>query len=182
MKSVNYFRTFLEDKNVASLTPTSHFVVKDLCKSIDFAKDSVIVEYGPGTGVFTKFILKNTTPDSRLIAIETNPRFVGLLENLNDQRLTIVNDKAENIKKVLRNLGIKKIDYLISGIPFSYIKDEIKSKLIKDSYDSLSEEGKFLIYQYSLHIKKYLKDYFNSINSRIQILNFPTMFIMEAVK
>jgi phospholipid N-methyltransferase len=55
-------------------------------------------------------------------------------------------------------------------------------RIIENTYDSLAKGGKFLVYQYSNHVKKYLSQYFQSINSTFEILNIPTLFIFEAVK
>lgn len=52
MDTITYLKNFVRDRNVASITPTSAIGVKKVCSKIDFHKPSVIVEYGPGTGVF----------------------------------------------------------------------------------------------------------------------------------
>jgi len=182
MKKVNYIKLFLKDKMVAAIVPTSSFGVKKLCRAIDFKKDIVIVEYGPGGGVFTKFLLKNMNAQSKIIAIENNSNFVSILQEIKDPRLIIVHNKVQNLKEILEKLDKPAIDYIISGIPFSYIKEDLKMRIIENTYDSLAKGGKFLVYQYSNHVKKYLSQYFQSINSTFEILNIPTLFIFEAVK
>jgi len=182
MKKANYIKLFLKDKMVAAVVPTSSFGVKKLCRAIDFKKDIVIVEYGPGSGVFTKYLLHNMNAESRIIAIESNSNFVNILKEIKDSRLLVFNDKVQNLNEILEKLDKPAIDYIISGIPFSYIKEDLKMRIIKNTYESLAKGGKFLVYQYSNHIKKYLSKYFQSINSTFEILNIPTLFIFEAVK
>ena len=182
MKKVNYIKLFLKDKMVAAIVPTSSFGVKKLCRAIDFKKNIVVVEYGPGNGVFTRFLLKNMNLQSKIIAIESNPDFVSLLQEIKDPRLMVVNDIVQNLNEILEKLNKPSVDYIISGIPFFYIKEDIKMRIIKNTYDSLAKGGKFLVYQYSNHMKKYLSHYFQSINSTFEILNIPTLFIFEAVK
>jgi phospholipid N-methyltransferase len=173
---------FMEDKMVAAVLPTSPFGVKKLCRAIDFGKNITIVEYGPGNGVFTKFLLKNINSSSKIIAIESNPRFVEMLKDIKDPRLVTVHNEVQNLNEILKNLNQPAIDYIISGIPFSYIEEEQKRRIIENTYQSLASGGKFLVYQYSSHIKKYLSQYFQSIHSTFEILNIPTLFIFEAVK
>lgn len=182
MKKANYIKLFLKDKMVAAVVPTSSFGVKKLCRAIDFKKNIVVVEYGPGNGVFTRFLLKNMNARSKIIAIENNANFVSILQEIKDPRLIIFHNKVQNLNEILEELNKPAIDYIISGIPFSYIKEDLKMKIIENTYESLAQGGKFLVYQYSNHIKKYLRKYFQSINSTFEILNIPTLFIFEAVK
>jgi phospholipid N-methyltransferase len=182
MKKANYIKLFLKDKMVAAVVPTSSFGVKKLCRAIDFRKNIIVVEYGPGSGVFTKFILNNMNAQSKIIAIESNPDFVSLLREIKDHRLLVFHNKVQNLNEILEKLNKPTIDYIISGIPFSYIKKDLKMRIIENTYESLARGGKFLVYQYSNHIKKYLNKYFQSINSTFEILNIPTLFIFEAIK
>ena len=45
-----------EKKMVGSMTPSSRFLMDKMLKNIDFKKSKLIVELGPGTGVFTEKI------------------------------------------------------------------------------------------------------------------------------
>ena len=80
MKTFIYLKNLVTDRYVASVTPTSRFGVDKVCNKIDFSKSDVIVEYGPGTGVFTTVLLKNMPKDSKLIAIERNQNFCRYLK------------------------------------------------------------------------------------------------------
>lgn len=182
MSRIYFFKNFLKDGMIASVIPSSSFSVKKLCRNIDFNKDNIIVEYGPGTGVFTKFLLKKMTPQSKLIVIEANKNFVDFLEKIEDPRLSVIHDKAENVVEILEQYNVLSADYVISGIPFSYFDKELKLKIIKNTHQSLSEGGKFLVYQNSNHVKKYLNHYFGTIDSDIEILNIPFLFIHKAIK
>ena len=80
MDTLIYIMNFIKDRNVASITPTSSVGVKKVCNKIDFSQNSLIVEYGPGTGVFSKYLLRQMGEDSRLILIERNRNFNSLLK------------------------------------------------------------------------------------------------------
>ena len=64
MSRASFVKTLFKDIMVGAVTPTSSFAVKNVCRKIDPAKARVIVEYGPGTGVFTQFLL-DTIPDEK---------------------------------------------------------------------------------------------------------------------
>lgn len=181
-KCPNLLKCFLKDKNVASVIPTSKSNVKYLCNKINFERHITIIEYGPGTGVFTKYLLNKLTKKSKIIAIETNKQLTTHLTKIKDKRLIIINESAENIKNILKKLKIRRADYIISGIPFSLIKKQAKQKIIRDSYKLLTPEGKFLIYQTSPKIKKDLKKQFEKVDSKLKLINIPPLIMIEAGK
>lgn len=182
MSTITYLRNFIKDKNVASVTPSSLICVKRVCRKIDFKKKNVIVEYGPATGVFTKFILKNMNSSSRLIAIELNSNFADELRKISDNRLIVVNDNVKNVSKIVTDTGFKQVDYIISGIPFSFLNHAVRMKILEQTRNLLKENGKFLAYQTSGHLKKPLQKIFGNLHTEFELLNIPPMVIYEAIK
>jgi len=182
MNRLFFLKNFLEDKDVASVTPSSKFSVRKICTKINFNKKNIIVEYGPGTGVFSEYLLKSMSPDSKLVLIETNKYFVEELRKIKDERVLVFHDNAENVAQILHQCNINKVDYVISGIPFSFFNENLKRKIIENTYNSLSDGGKLLIYQFSHNIKKYLQQYFKDIYSELDILNIPPLCIFEVIK
>src|SRR5690625_7517344 len=88
MGKIDFLKTFIKDKDVASITPTSMHCVRKVCTNIDFSLDFTLVEYGPGDGVFTRYLLEKMSAGSRLIIIESNDECVDhLSETLLDLRV-----------------------------------------------------------------------------------------------
>jgi phospholipid N-methyltransferase len=119
MSRLSFFLNYLSDPRIATLAATPQTVVKKVCRGIDFSKDMIVVEYGPGDGAYTRYLLNTMTRKSRLIAIETNKRFKVQLKKIDDRRLTVANDDARNVLRILRQNGLERVSYVISGIPFS---------------------------------------------------------------
>ena len=182
MESLKYVKNFIKDKDIASIAPSSSFSVKKLCKKIDFEKKNVIVEYGPGNGVFTYPILEKMTPDSKLIAIEKNGNFVKYLNKNKDPRLIVVQDDAQKVKHILEKYGEEKADYVLSGIPLSFFGSKDREKLMRETYNCLRTEGKFLVYQFTRKSEEYLERQFDYVKRDFEILNIPPLSIFEAVK
>lgn len=187
MSTLSYVKNFISDKYIASVTPTSNFGVKKVCGKIDFSRCGLVVEYGPGTGVFTKYLLHKMGPDSRLIMIERNANFVTLLkENIRDPRAVVINDCASNIRDVLAGLGKASADYVISGIPFSFLTDDMKDRILRNSFAALRPEGKFLayqtFYQSDNHLKTHLDRVFDFVLVEYEMRNLPPLRIYEARK
>jgi len=175
-------KNFFKDRNIASVAPSSKFAVNKVCKKMDLSGKRVIVEYGPGTGVFTRALLRKMDPDSKLIVIETNPNMISLLKEIKDHRVYIFNDSAENVEDILNHCGEETADYIISGIPFSFIKKDKKHLIVGNTQRVLSDDGTFLVYQFTLAVLGYLRKYFNKISYDFVLLNIPPIIIFEAVK
>lgn len=183
MKTITYVKNFIKDKNIGSVTPTSKFGIKKLCKRIDFSKDINIVEYGPGTGCFSEYILGRMTKGSSFILIEQNRNFYRILKRkFSDDRLHIINSSAADVCSIVSDLNMDSIDYTISGIPFSFFDDSLKHDIISNTHEVLSQNGKFLIYQYSDNLTKPLKRYFSTIETEFIIFNIPPLYIIQAAK
>ncbi len=184
MSTISYIKNFIKDRDVAAITPSSKFLVRRVCQWIDFTQPQVIVEYGPGTGVFSEYIMKRMTADSRLILIEGNANFVQKLRAMSsgDDRVEVVHDRAENVAHVLEQAGETEADYVLSGIPFSFLDEETKHELIQNTRSILSDDGKFLVYQNYNHMEDPLRHHFGSVKKAYEILNIPPMFLYEASK
>ena len=182
MTTISYLKNFIRDRNVASVTPSSMALVKRVCTKIDFNKDNIIVEYGPGNGVFTRYILENSTAETQIISIELNANFAKALEKIQDARLHILHDSAENVGDILNAFKIKEVDYFLSGIPFSFIKKKQKDALLHTTFSLLKPDGKFLAYQTSSHLKGHLQNHFPQVSMKFEIRNLPPMCLYEACK
>jgi len=182
MRHLHFLKNFMKDRYIGALTPTTSFCVRRVCRKMDLSKDKVIVEYGPGDGPYTEHILSKMSRGSTLIAIETNKVFVAHLKKIKDKRLIVIEGSAEDVKKILADLKLKKADYVLSGIPFSFFPRRMKIRIIRNTYDVLKNGGQFLVYQYSFHVKKYLRRYFKKIRTDFEPINLPPYFIMQAIK
>lgn len=168
-------------KTVAALAPTSKFarakIVSELREDHKF-----VVEYGAGDGIITKEILKKLPPDGRLVAIELNDTFIDFLQKIKDERLTIIKGDVANICKDFSQLGLPRIDAVISGIPFSYLPSETRKEIIKNTYAALSNTGVFIVYQHTPFILSKLKLCFKNVCWFFEPRNIFPYFIMIAEK
>ena len=54
--------------------------------------------------------------------------------------------------------------------------------IVRKTRDYLRDGGKFIVYQYSTHMKKYLRIYFNKVSINFEPRNLPPIFIMVCEK
>ena len=187
MDTLVYLKTMLRDKNVASFTPTSAVGIKKVCSKINFKKRNVVIEYGPGTGVFTRYLLDHLSQDSVLILIERNLDFVDILkQTFKDPRLHIYYDSAENVLELLKKSKQSQADYILSGIPFSFLPASLREDIIQKSYKCLRPNGKFLAYQTFFQMDRYLKTHldesFSAVYTNFCFMNVPPMRLFEGIK
>lgn len=183
MSRFHFIKNFIKDRNVAAITPTSIRCVKRVCKHIDFAHDFTLVEYGPGDGVFTRFLLRRMSAGSRLILVEANQDFVQHLTNtIDDERVSLHHLLADEVESIIDSQDIGCIDYVLSGIPFSFFDKERKRAILEATRTILKEGGKFLAYQTSGHLKKPVMEIFGNYHVEIEMLNIPPYVVYEVVK
>jgi phospholipid N-methyltransferase len=152
---------------------------------MDFSEPRVIVEFGPGEGCYTREILKRMHPESRLLLFEIDNEFVQHLHKQfrHESRVEIIHDYAQNISKHLAKRGLKNCDYVISGIPFSYIDVPVKQALVQSTFDALAPEqhAAFIIYQVTNELKAHARQ-FPRVESRYCLQNFPPMVVTAYYK
>ncbi|MFC4817994.1 class I SAM-dependent methyltransferase [Flavobacterium sp. GCM10023249] len=167
---------------IGALSPSSSFLAKKMLEPIDFASADCIVEFGPGTGVFTHKLLEKMKPDAKLLSFEINPSFIEELQKIEDPRLILINDSAEKIQDYLEQHHFASADYIISSLPFAMIPDAVVHNILTNSDNALSENGKYIQFQYSLNAKKKLESYFSEVSINFTFLNLPPAFIYSCSK
>lgn len=182
LKSTLVFaRNFIKHpRMLGSMIPSSRFLVNRLLRLVDWKAAKVIVEYGPGVGVITKEIVQRMAPDARLIVVETNEEFVGVLrKTMPDSRLDVVHGSAADIRGILHERGIEHADYVISGIPYSLMPAEVRDAIIAATYAVLRPGGRFLVFQYSPVALPAVRRVFDNVKLDFELLNIlpATLFI-----
>lgn len=183
-KKAAFLKQFWQEKKmVGAMSPSSKYLAHKMLKNIDFKKAKVLVELGPGTGVFTKRILELMNPDAKLLVFELNDNFYYTLkEEIQDDRMILIHDSAEYIQKYLNEAGLLHTDYVISSLPLANFPNKLKANVLNASYDALKNQGKYIQFQYSLNSRKALEERFESVHISFTPLNFPPAFVYTCLK
>lgn len=178
VRKKDFFSAFLKKgKNIGAIAPSSRFLVKKMLEPIDFKTVKCIVEFGPGTGSITHELLNHMPPESLLLAFEINTDFCEILKEITDPRLKIISDTAENIELYLKENNIKKVDYIVSSLPFAMIPNGVVRNILTVVRKVLKPSGVFMQYQYSLNAYKKLKTTFNKVDVNFTPMNIPPAFV-----
>ena len=172
------FQFFKGAQTVGSFFPSTPILATKIVKHIDFKKSKLIVEVGPGTGVFTKKILKKLNKDAVFIAFELNEKFYQKLKKeINDPRFFIINGSAEDLKEYLIHKDYLEVDYLISSIPLSNFKGKKIVTLLHSFRELIGEKGTFIQFQYSFNQKRLFHKLFPNVIMDFTQFNIPPAFI-----
>ena len=173
-----FLRSFLRDwRTIGSVTPSSRFLVEAMLDEVDFARARRVVEYGPGTGVFTVEALRRLRPDGQLLALDTEAHFIDALrERLPDRRLVAVPGSAASVERHIAALGWPAADAIISGIPYTAMPAALRTAILRASAAALAPDGLFLAYQYSPYIRPLLGQLYGRVETRWVALNVPPAF------
>ncbi len=178
MSKRTFFSAFLKRGNtVGAVAPSSRFLVKKMVDPIDFTNVKCIVEFGPGTGSITLELLKRMPENAILLAFEINQDFCDKLNKINDPRIKIISDTAENLVEHLSQNNIEKVDYIVSSLPFAMLPNRVVRNILKVSQKVLGTSGSYIQYQYSLNAFRKLKSNFKQVSMDFTPMNIPPAFI-----
>lgn len=167
-------------KSIGAVAPSGKFLAKKMMQPVNFTNAACIVEYGPGTGVFTKELVKRKNRQTKLILIEQNPLFCKMLKRKfkNQAGVYIVEGSAENVNKYINKLGFKTADYIISGLPFASLPKELSENILKETKKAIGNRGRFITFQYSMVKRKFFEQYFKISGGLLEMRNIPPAYVL----
>jgi phospholipid N-methyltransferase len=170
-----FFRGFVENPAmVASVVPSSQATIDAMLAKVDWTRCRVFVEYGPGVGTFTTRILDLLPPDGHLIAIDTNPRFIDFLKKtIDDPRFEPVLGSAADVESIVRAAGFHEADYVISGLPFTALPQDVAEGIVDATYAVLRVGGAFMTYQFLPTARDLTAARFDRTDKGLALLNVP---------
>jgi len=168
---------------VGSMTPSSRFLAAKMLNHISIEEAKVVVELGPGTGVFTEKILEKMGENTQLIVVELNDDFYNTLQNkFHHPNLHLKHGSADQIGIYLKEYGFEKADLIISSLPLANFPSDLRKNVIETAKNCLDDKGKFVQFQYSLQSLKTLKRNFHLVKVEFTAFNFPPAFVYTCSK
>ncbi len=114
---------------------------------VDFSAAPVIVEFGPGTGAFTREIARRLRPGSHYLGIELNEAFThGLTANF--PHLAFAHGSVADLASILPQRGIGAIDAVICGLPWATLPVALQERVFAGLDRFLRPGGVFATFGY----------------------------------
>jgi len=188
---VRFLREFLSrPRGIGAVAPSSTRLAKEITRGIDWSRVQVAVEFGPGTGVFTEYILSNLPPQAKFFVIERNPALADCFRRRYPQ-VALHEDCAGNIRQICQRQGVDQVDCVISGLPWAIFSEALQIRLLEALHSILKPGGQFTTFAYlqgllmpnGRRFRKKLDVYFTEISrSPLVWLNLPPAFVYRCKK
>ncbi|MBN1918495.1 MAG: methyltransferase domain-containing protein [Verrucomicrobia bacterium] len=187
----SFFSAFLRrPAEVGAIAPSSRSLARRMVGGMDLAHARCVVEYGPGTGAFTREILDRLGPDGQLVAIEKNPDFIPILHE-RFPNLDVVQASAEELPRLLAERGFDAADAIVSGLPYTVLPWDLVERIIAVSRECLCPGGLFNTVQYynsyvlmpaARKFQRLLHATFDEITHYRTLWNLPPAFVYSCRK
>jgi phosphatidylethanolamine/phosphatidyl-N-methylethanolamine N-methyltransferase len=156
-----------------------------MLEDLDLRSATSVLEYGPGTGVFTGSILEQIGPQTNFAAIELNSRLASLLRARHPQ-VSVFEDSVANVRSICDHAGMGQVDCIVSGLPWAAFPESTQIKFLDEMMRVLRPGGHFVTFAYVHGVwlpqgKRFadlLPAYFGSVSkSPVVWLNVPPAFV-----
>ena len=172
----NFFAQFLKNpRNIGAIAPSSRFLADKMMAPIDFSKAQCIVEFGSGSGAFTRELVRRKRPETTLICMEMNPAFCAPLQQRYgaEPNVHILEVSAARVNEELKRYGFSRADCIVSGLPFTSMTADVTAEILTATQEAMGVEGMFITFQYSMVKKRLFLQYFDITASRWELRNLP---------
>jgi len=177
----------LHPTKTGAIAPSSQFLARTMVEWIDLPKAKTVLEYGPGTGVFTEQIIQRMPAGSKFAAIELNPRLAELFRRRHPG-LTLIEDSVANVDAICQKLGLGQVDGIVCGLPWASFPESLQTRILDQMMTVMSPNGQFVTFAYlqglllppGKRFAQLLPKYFTHVSkSRTVWLNLPPAFVYQ---
>jgi phosphatidylethanolamine/phosphatidyl-N-methylethanolamine N-methyltransferase len=191
-----FLREFIARPGViGAVAPSSVHLARRMVEGLDLGRADAVVEFGPGSGVFTAQILPRLGRQTRFFAIERNAAMAALVR---DQfpGVTVLEEDAANVDRLCARQGIGidgegGVDYILSGLPWPSFSDRLRTDILTAAHRALKPGGMLITFGYHIgltmrgawHFRREARRMFSSMTiSPVVWRNIPPAFIYRCTK
>lgn len=127
--------------------PSSRGLARAMAAQIDIASEGAIIELGAGTGVVTQALLEAGIAHNRLLVIERDKKLHALLHGIFHDLQVLCADALE-LDDVLKNAGIKKVNAIVSSLPFITMPIAVRHGIQEKMAKAIGEDGIIIQFTY----------------------------------
>lgn len=169
-----------EWRHTGAVWPSGKRLARAMVNAIGpLAPGQVIIELGPGTGVFTRELLRRR-PANPVVAIEFNHAFAAHLHR-HLPEVMVVEGCASCLDEHLLRLGIprERVGAVISGLPLLVLPRDLSVRILASVHEILPPGARFVQFTYSkFRWRRFRLKGFQPETSRAVWLNFPPAVVM----
>jgi len=186
MGMIDFIREFAgAPASIGAIAPSSVSLAKEMVRDLQLGNSEAVLEYGPGTGSFTPFILSEIPQGCKFVAIELNPRFAEAFRS-RFRHVTLHESSVTDARQICNQYGIATADCIVSGLPWAAFSTGMQQNILDEMMRVLKPGGQFVTFAYvhgmilppARRFAEMLLRYFSNIErSRIVWTNLPPAFV-----
>jgi len=143
-----FFRAFLRDLGrVGAIAPSSTGLAEAMVDWIDWSDVESVIEFGPGTGVFTQAVEEKVRSDASFFAIERDSKLAAITRE-RCPSTPVLEDCVSNVPALCRDRGIERADAVICGLPWASFSPELQETCLDALFSVLRPGGYFATFAY----------------------------------
>ena len=143
-------------------------------EDLDLRSADAVLEYGPGTGIFTEFVLRELKPGTKFAAIELNPHFADIFKS-RYPLVPLFQDSVANVQRICKSAGMQAVDCIVSGLPWATFPEPLQVQCLDEMMRVLKPGGRFVTFSYvhslaltgARRFASRLPDYFKTISKAL---------------
>ncbi|OUT57211.1 MAG: hypothetical protein CBB71_16235 [Rhodopirellula sp. TMED11] len=189
--SITFLKEFLRHPTrVGAIAPSSPGLVRAMVESFDWQTVRNVVEFGPGTGVFTEAVAKNLHPEAKFVAIEQGADMVQTTRQRCPD-VNVIHGSATDLNSICEAAGIGQIDAVVCGLPWASFPESLQTEIMDVMLDRMADGATFATFAYwqgvilpaGLRFSKRLKRSFSEVGrSNTVWRNLPPAFVYRCKK
>ncbi|MEM9703536.1 MAG: methyltransferase domain-containing protein [Planctomycetota bacterium] len=189
--AVQFLGRFLKNPQaVGAVAPSSRFLAEAMMNSVNWATAECVLEFGPGTGPFTRHVSGRLKPGARFLAVERDPAFVARLRReLPD--VDVAHADVTEVAAEMHRRDLGPADAILCGLPWAAFPAELQHRLMSATLDRLKPGGSFATFAYvqgavlpaGRRFRALLGERFSEVRkSPVVWRNAPPAFVYRCVK
>jgi len=148
MTGTVFFQQFLRSpRTIGAVMPSSAALARVMLAPIDLESARTIVEFGPGTGAFTREIAARLTPGCCYLGVELNRHFVQELTRQFPQ-LAFIQGSVADLTAVLAERRITTVDAVVCGLPWATLPVSLQETVFRSMRTAMAPGGIFVTFGY----------------------------------
>jgi phosphatidylethanolamine/phosphatidyl-N-methylethanolamine N-methyltransferase len=142
-------RLIATPRSVGAIAPSSPGLARAMAAQVDPAATGRVLELGPGTGVITQALLTRGLAPERIVAIEYDPDFAGLLTR-RFPGVRVIRGDAFDLARTLSGENPEPFAAALSGLPLVNFPKALRQKVLESVFARLAPGAPFVQFSYSL--------------------------------
>lgn len=188
-ESLRFLATFMRHPgSTGAILPSSRALAELLVGEMRLRKGDLVLEYGPGTGPVTAVLDQQaiTQRGAHYLGIELNKGFVDVLRK-RYPHLDFAHGSVVDVVDLLRQRGLSRARYIVSGLPFASLPQEVQAGTIDGIRAVLEDDGEFRTFQYvhayrlpaARRFRRMMGEHFGpGERSRAVVRNIPPAYVL----